>query len=76
MAGYAATARITHVVPHRVSHDAPVEPVADADLVELDVPAVMEVSGQPFLATFSYVWDDIREVWRQSMDVLRDPRIY
>ena len=74
MAGYAATARITHVAPHRVSHDAPVEPAGEADLVELDVPAVMEVSGQPFLATLGYVWDDIREVWRQGMDVLRDPQ--
>jgi hypothetical protein len=74
MVGYAATARITHVAPHRVSHDAPVEPGADADLVELDVPAVEEVSGQPFLATLTYVWDDIREVWRQGMDVLRDPQ--
>jgi hypothetical protein len=74
MAGYAATARITHVAPHRVSHDAPVEPAAGADLVELDVPAVEEVSGQPFLATLTYVWDDIREVWRQGMDVLRDPQ--
>ena len=39
------------------------------------LPAVEEVSGQPFLATLSYVWDDIREIWRQGMDVLRDPRI-
>jgi hypothetical protein len=76
MAGYAATARITHVVPHRVSHDAPVEPAADAALVRLAVPAVVEVSGQPFLATLTYLWDDVREIWRQSMDVLRDPRIY
>ena len=78
MAGYAATARITHVAPHRVSHDAPVEPMAaDArDAVEIDAPAVEEVSGQPYLATLSYIWDDVREIWRQSMDVLRDPRIY
>jgi hypothetical protein len=76
MAGYAATARIAHVAPHRVSHDAPVEPEADADLVELGVPTVVEVSGQPFLATLSYIWDDVREIWRQGMDVLRDPRIY
>ena len=44
--------------------------------MEIDAPAVEEVSGQPFLATLSYVWDDIREIWRQGMDVLRDPRIY
>ena len=75
MAGYAATARITHVAPHRVVHREPVDS-AIADLVELDVPAVEEVSGQPFLATLSYALDDIREVWRQGMDVLRDPRIY
>ena len=74
MAGYAATARITHVAPHRVVHSEPVDP-AVGDLVELDVPAVEEVSGQPFLATLSYAWDDIREIWRQGIDVLRDPRI-
>ena len=75
MAGYAATARITHVAPHRVSNGAPVEPAAEGDLVEFEAPAVVELSGQPFLATVTYVWDDIREIWRQGMDVLRDPRI-
>ena len=86
MAGYAATSRITHVAPHRVVHHAPTD-YAEADLVELDVPALEEVSGQPYLATLSYIWDDVREmwrqsmddvreIWRQSMDVLRDPRIY
>ena len=75
MAGYAATARITHVAPHRVSHDAPVEPTdAARAIVELDGPAVEEVSGRPFLATLSYALDDVREVWRQGMDVLRDPQ--
>jgi hypothetical protein len=74
MAGYAATARITHVAPHRVSHDAPVEPAAAADVVELGVAAVEDVSGQPFLATLAYIWEDIREVWRQGMEVLRDPQ--
>lgn len=72
MAGYAATARITHVAPHRVMHHEPADS-AVVDLDELDVPAVEEVSGQPFLATVSYAWDDIREIWRQGMDVLRDP---
>ena len=78
MAGYAATARITHVAPHRILHDAPVEPMdpVRATTVEIDAPAVEEVSGQPYLATMSDVWDDVREIWRQSMDVLRDPRIY
>ncbi len=75
MASYAATARITHVAPHRVVHRAPVDP-AVADLVELDVPEVEEVSGQPYFATLSDIWDDVREIWRQGMDVLRDPRIY
>jgi hypothetical protein len=75
MAGYAATARITHVAPHRAVHREPVDTTV-ADLVELDVPAVEEVSGQPYLATLSDAWDDVREIWRQSMDVLRDPRIY
>ena len=76
MAGYAATARITHIAPHRVSHDAPIEPAdpVQATTVEMDGPAVEEVSGQPFLATLIYVWDDIREVWRHGMDVLRDPQ--
>jgi hypothetical protein len=77
MAGYAATARITHVAPHRVSHDAPIEPSEPLRaVVEIAVPAVEEVSGQPCLATLSDIWDDVREIWRQSMDVLRDPRIY
>ena len=75
MVGYAATARITHVAPHHVVHHEPVDS-AVADFFELDVPAVEELSGQPFLATLSYAWDDIREIWRQGMDVLRDPRIY
>lgn len=78
MAGYAATARITHVAPHRVLHDGPIEgaAVVSPATVEIDAPAVEEVSGQPFLATLGYVWDDIRDIWRQGMDVLRDPRIY
>jgi hypothetical protein len=78
MVGYVAAARITHVAPHRISHNPPVEPMdpARATTVEIDGPVVEEVSGRPFLATFSYVWDDIREVWRQGMDVLRDPRVY
>lgn len=77
MAGYATTARITHVAPHRVSHDTPITPTDPVRaIVEIAGPAVEEVSGRPFLASVSYVWDDIREVWRQGMDVLRDPRIY
>ena len=78
MAGYAATARITHVAPHRVLHEAPIErpDAVSPATVEIDAPAVEEVSGQPYLATLSYVWDDMREIWRQGMDVLRDPRIY
>ena len=75
MAGYAATARITHVAPHRVVHHEPVDS-ATANLIELGGPAVEEVSGQPYLATMSEIWDDVREIWRQGMDVLRDPRIY
>ena len=42
----------------------------------LDGPAVEEVSGKPYLATLSDIWDDVREIWRQGMDVLRDPQIY
>jgi hypothetical protein len=77
MAGYAATARITHVAPHRVSHEAPVEHrYAENATVAFEAPAVEEVSGQPYVATLSDIWDDVREIWRQSMDVLRDPRIY
>ena len=77
MAGYAATARITHVAPHRVSHEAPVEcrDAANAT-VAFEAPTVEEVCGQPYLATLSDIWDDVREIWRQGMDVLRDPRIY
>ena len=77
MAGYAATARITHVAPHPVAHTAPVErPDAANATVAFEAPTVEEVSGQPYLATLSDTWDDVREIWRQSMDVLRDPRMY
>ena len=77
MAGYAATARITHVAPHRVAHEAPVErPDAANATVAFEAPTVEEVSGQPYLATLSDIWDDVREIWRQGMDVLHDPRIY
>ena len=77
MVGYAATARITHVAPHRVSHEAPVVcREAENATVAFEAPAVEEVSGQPHVATLSDIWDDVREIWRQSMDVLRDPRIY
>jgi hypothetical protein len=66
-----------HVAPHRVGHEAPVErPDAANAAVAFEAPTVEEVSGQPFLASVSYAWDDIREIWRQGMDVLRDPRIY
>ena len=75
MAGYAATARITHVVPRPVAHPEPVE-VARVDLVELEEPAVEELSGRPFLSSLTDAWDDVREIWRQGMDVLRDPQIY
>ena len=75
MAGYAARARITHVAPHRVGHHEPVD-AAVADFIELDGPAVEEVSGKPYLATLSDIWDDVCEIWRQGMDVLRDPQIY
>ena len=75
MAGYAATARITHIAPRRVAHHPPVE-IARVDLVELEEPAVEELSGQSFLAPLTDAWDDVREIWRQGMDVLRDPRIY
>jgi hypothetical protein len=75
MAGYAATARITHAVPRRVAHHAPVES-ARVDLVARDEPAVEDLTGRPFLASLADWWDDVREIWRQSMDVLRDPRIY
>jgi hypothetical protein len=75
MAGYAATARITHVTPHRVAHHAPVE-TARVDVVELEEPVIEELTGRPVLAWLTDAWDDYREVWRQGMDVLRDPRIY
>jgi hypothetical protein len=49
---------------------------AQVDLVELEEPAIEELTGRPFLAWLTDAWDDYREVWRQGMDVLRDPRIY
>ena len=75
MAGYAASARITHVAPHRASRHDPVDG-AVPDAFDLSEDSVEEISGEPFLATWRYWWDDVREIWRQSMDVLRDPRIY
>ena len=75
MAGYAAMARITNVAPHRMSRHEPIKR-DEADVVELGDDAVEEISGEPFLAALSYWWDDVREIWRQGMDVLRDPRIY
>jgi len=75
MAGYAAMARIVHVAPHRVSRHEPIER-HEAFVVELGDDTVEEISGEPFLATLSYWWDDIRKIWRQGMDVLHDPRIY
>ena len=68
-------ARITHVAPHRVSRHEPIERDGVA-VVAVGDDAVEEISGEPFLATLTYWWDDVREVWRQGMDVLRDPRIY
>jgi len=76
MSGYAATARITRVAPHRAArHEPPSGSPGDhADSVELDLGVVEELTGQPFLAALLDWWDDIREVWRQGMDVLRDPQ--
>jgi hypothetical protein len=82
MAGYAATVRITHVAPRIVAtHSAgtsvapelavAIEPV-EAAIEEVEA-AIEEVSGQPFLAEVTYLWDDIREVWRQAMYVMSDP---
>jgi hypothetical protein len=75
MAGYAAATRITHVAPRRVAHHMPVE-TPPVDLVEFEDPAIEEITGRPFLASLTDAWDDYRDVWRQAMDVLRDPRIY
>ena len=75
MAGYAATERITHVAPHRVARHAPVE-TTRVDRAELEEPAIEDLTGRPFLSSITDAWDDYREIWRQSMDVLRDPRLY
>lgn len=75
MAGYAATARITNASPRRVAHQIGIDS-GEAAPVELDQPAVEELTGRPFLASLTDFWDDVREIWRQGMDVLRDPRIY
>ena len=75
MVGYAATARITHASPHRVTRDSVPSPIAIAPPVENEV-RIEDLSGRPFLAPLTDVWDDVREIWRQGMDVLRDPRIY
>jgi hypothetical protein len=76
MAGYAATARITHVTPHRVTREDGPPPTSAVALSVEDEVRVEDVSGRPFLAALNDWWDDVREVWRQGMDVLRDPRIY
>jgi len=76
MAGYAATARITHVSPHRVTRDDEPPPTSAVALSVEDELQIEDVRGRPFLAALTDWWDDVREVWRQGMDVLRDPRIY
>ena len=75
MAGYAANARITHVAPHRVSPHEPIDR-DEAVVVELHDDVVEEISGEPFLAAVRWWWDDVRDIWRQCVDVWRDPRIY
>ena len=75
MAGYAARARITNAAPHPVVRGAPAESVR-AEPVQIEETAVEELTGRPFLAPLTDWWEDVREIWRQSMDVLRDPRIY
>ena len=75
MVGYAVTARIAHVTPHRVTPWVEPPPSAVAPSVEDEV-QIEDVSGRPFLAPLTDWWDDVRELWRQGMDVLRDPRIY
>jgi hypothetical protein len=81
MAGYAAMMRIDHAAPRFLPGSAP-----DCDTADLPVPepivelpgagsraAIEDVSGQPFGARLAYLWDDIRDTWRQGMNVLRDP---
>ena len=75
MAGYAATAHITHVTPHRVTREPEAPTRTLAPIIEDEV-QIEDVSGRPFLAPLTDWWDDVREIWRQAMDVLRDPRIY
>jgi hypothetical protein len=76
MAGYAATVRITHVAPRMVATHSGGENLAPELVVAIEPvePAIEEVSGQPILAGLAYLWDDIREVWRQARDVMRDPQ--
>jgi len=81
MAGYAATMRIERAAPRfrpgRAPADDAPEIAPPAAVVEMPgarpVAAIEDVSGEPFAARIAYLWDDVRDAWRQGMRVLADP---
>lgn len=80
MAGYAAMARIDHARPRFL----PGRPLDGADgvawaaaSIEAARETVLEdIAGEPFGARLADLLADIREVWRQGIDVLNDPQGY
>jgi hypothetical protein len=81
MAGYAAMQRIDRAAPRFLPGRAPERDTPDLPIPEPIVElagtaphaAIEDVSGEPFAARLAYLWDDIRDTWRQGMNVLRDP---
>jgi hypothetical protein len=83
MAGYTAMSRIDRAVPRfRPSHaflDAGELPVAVAvpdapvELPETGRPAIQDLTGAAFAANVVDLLADIRQVFRQGLEVLADP---
>ena len=86
MAGYAAMSRIERTAPRfrrrrgsEGTDDARVEPLrgpaVDVDLPDVPGPSeVQDLTGAGFAADLVELLADIRQVWRQGMEVLADPQ--
>jgi hypothetical protein len=69
--GYAATARIEHVQPHRVGVARAPEPAVDASvIVEADP---VEIAGRPFGQRWADFAAHVRVTWAQTTFFLFDP---
>jgi hypothetical protein len=81
MAGYAALMRIDHAAPRLLAGGDRLPGPPDATVAPGPAwpsPATGEViedlGGTPFGGRLAETWADIREVWGQAMNVLRDPQ--